>query len=112
MLEEQDEPLEVGGLQLAVDTIKRMRNGVGDLTGLKVALQGEDVIAKDHDVRMLRFGDSPYENVNLARILRKISRNLLADECIRQIRDFEATVDRIVIRDGHVIHPALEQLPV
>src|SRR6266404_9520553 len=112
MFEEQDEPLEVGGFQLAVDTIKRMRNGVGDLTGLKVALQPQDVIAKDHNVRMLRLGDSPYENVNLARILRKISRNLLAYERIRQICNFEATIDRIVIGDGDVIHPALEQLPV
>src|ERR1700682_604729 len=112
MLEEQDEPLKVGGFQLAVDTIKRMRNGVGDLTGLKVALQREDVIAKDHDVRMLRFGDSPYENVNLARILRKISRNLLTYECIRKICNFEATIDRVLIGDVDVIHPALEQLPV
>src|ERR1700682_1080163 len=112
MLEEQDETLELGDFQLAVDTIKRMRDGVGDLTGLKVALQGEDVIAKDHDVRVLRLGDTPYENVNLARILRKISRNLLTDERIRQISNFEATVDRIVIGDRDVIHPALAQLPV
>ena len=112
MFEEKDEALEMGNLQLAVDTIKRMRDGVGDLPGVKIALQGKNVIAKDHDVRVLRFGDSPDEDVNLARILRKIGRNLLADECIRQIRDFEATIDRIVVRDRDVIHPALEQLPV
>ena len=44
--------------------------------------------------------------MNLARIVRKMSRNLLADECVRQVRDLEATVDRVVIGDGDEIHPA------
>ena len=40
----------------------------------------------------------------------KISRDLLADERPRQVRNFQTTIDRVVIGDGDVIHPALEQL--
>jgi dihydroxyacid dehydratase/phosphogluconate dehydratase len=48
--------------------------------------------------------------VQLAAVLRKKSRDLLADECSRQVRNFQATIDRIVIGNCDVIHPAFAQL--
>jgi hypothetical protein len=83
MFEKQDEPLQMGRFELAVNAVKRMGNSVRDLPGLKVLLQLKDVLAQSHDVLMLRLRDSPNEKMNLARILRKISRNLLTDKCIR-----------------------------
>lgn len=48
--------------------------------------------------------------MQLAGIVRKIRRDLFTDKSARQMRNLEATLDRIMIRDGDVIHPALEQL--
>jgi hypothetical protein len=48
--------------------------------------------------------------VQLAGVIRKIRRDLFADKSARQVRNLEAARDRIVIGDGDVIHPALEQL--
>ncbi len=83
MLEEQNQPFEMRGVELAVDAVERMRDGVRDRFFLQVALQVENVLAQGDDLGVLRFGNSPDEQVNLARILRKISRNLLADKCMR-----------------------------
>jgi hypothetical protein len=82
MFEEQDQPLEMRRFQLAVDAIEGMRDGVGDVSGLEITLEGQDVVANDDNVGMLGLADSPDQDVNLAGILRKICRNLLADECI------------------------------
>ena len=79
MFEEQDEPLEMGGFQLAVDTIKRMRNGVGDLTGLKVALQREDVIAKARDLMAPVLG---------AAVCGKLIQKVFALETVKTVLEF------------------------
>src|SRR5262249_61739913 len=42
----------------------------------------------------------------------KIRGDLFADECPRQVRNLQATIDRVVISNGDVIHPAFEQLVV
>ena len=50
--------------------------------------------------------------MQLARIVRKIRRDLFTDKSARQMRNLEAAFDRIVIGDGDVIHPAFKQLLV
>ena len=89
---------------------KRVRDCVSDLRTLQVPLQIEDVFADAFDIAMLLFGNPPHQNVQLAGIVRKISSNLLADECPRQVRNFQAAIDRVVIGDGHEIHPTFAQL--
>jgi len=42
--------------------------------------------------------------------VRKVSGNLLADEGPRQVRNFQATIDRVMIGNGNVIHPTFAQL--
>jgi hypothetical protein len=42
--------------------------------------------------------------------MRKVGSNLLADEGPRQVRNFQAAIDRIVIGNGNVIHPTFAQL--
>src|SRR4051812_47716946 len=110
MLEQEDETLQMCGLELAVDTVEGMSDGMGDLAGVKVALKGENVVANDDNIGVLLLGDAPNEEMNLARILRKIRRNLLAYERVRQIRDRQAPVDGVVVGDGHVIHPLFREL--
>ncbi len=83
MFEEQDQALKMRRFQLAIDAVERMRHRVRDLSGLKITLQGKDVVANDDDVGMLSFGNAPNQNVNLTRILRKISRNLLTNKRVR-----------------------------
>jgi hypothetical protein len=48
--------------------------------------------------------------VQLAGVVRKVSSNLLADKAPRQMRNFQAAIDRIVIGNGNVIHPTFAQL--
>ncbi len=59
---------------------------------------------------MLCFGNAPNQDVNLTRILRKITCNLLTNKRLRQPRYAQTTLDRIMVGDRHVIHPSLEQL--
>ncbi len=84
VLEEQNEPLEMRGAELAVDAVKRMRDGMGDRFLLEERLKIENILAQTRNLRVLRFGKAPNEQINFTRILRKISRNLLADKCISE----------------------------
>ena len=82
-----------------------MRDSVRDLRALQVPLQIEKIFANAFDLAMLRFRNPPYQNVQLATVVREISGDLLADEGPRQVRNFQAAIDRVVIGDGNVIHP-------
>ena len=48
--------------------------------------------------------------MQFAGIIRKIRGDLFADKSAWQVRNLQAARDGIVIGDGDVIHPALEQL--
>jgi hypothetical protein len=50
--------------------------------------------------------------VQLARIVGKICGDLFADKGAWAVNNLQAAFDHIVVSDGDVIHPALEQLPV
>src|SRR5437870_5118465 len=110
MFEEQNESLEVRRFELAVNAVERMRDRMRDLTGLQISLERENVVAEQDDVVVLLFGNAPDQNMNLARVLREIGRNLFTNERVRQIANGQTTVDRVVIGDRDEIHPALEQL--
>src|SRR6266480_3574447 len=112
MFEEQNQALEMRGLQFAVDAVERMRDRVDNFSALQIALQRKNIVPDNNDVGVLLFRNSPDQDVNLARILRKISGDLLADERVGQIADRQTTVDRVVIGDGDKVHPALDQLPM
>src|SRR5713226_5265870 len=96
------------GFQFAIDTVERMRHRMRDLSGLEVALQRKNIVADDSYVGMLCLGNTPNQDVNLARILRKITCNLLTNKRLRQLRYAQTTLDRIMVGDRHVIHPPLE----
>ena len=78
MLEKQDQALEMRGGQLAVDAVKRVSDGVRQRLLLQEGLKIENVVAKAADFGVLRLRKTPDKQINLARILRKISRNLFA----------------------------------
>ena len=73
-------------------------------------MQLENVAAKDGNIVVLRFGNSPNQQVNLARVLRKISRNLFADERLQPICNRETAINRVVVCDCDEVHPARAQL--
>jgi hypothetical protein len=87
-----------------------VRDCVSDLRTLQIPLEIEDVFADAFDIAMLLFRNAPHQNVQLACIMRKVGSNLLADEGPRQVRNFQAAIDRIVIGNGNVIHPTFAQL--
>ena len=85
MFEEKNETLEMSGFEFAVDAVKGMRDGVNDLFRLQIALKIENVFAQLRDLIVLRFRNSPREEIYFAGILREVSRDLFADERIRLI---------------------------
>ena len=86
-----------------------MRYRVRDLAALQISLQRENIVPDNDDVVALLFANAPDQNVNLARVLRKISCDLLADESVGKVANLQATVDRVVIGDCNKIHSAFEQ---
>ena len=105
MFEKENQALDMRGLKFAVDAVKRMRHRMRDRFALQIGLELEDVFTRVHDVRVLRFRYSPNQKVNLAGIVREISRDLFADEGVRQIGNLKAALDAVVIGDGDEIHP-------
>ncbi len=91
MLEEENQALQMRGLQFAVDAVKRMRHRMHDRLALQIGLQLENVVADAHDLGVLGFRDSPNEQVNLAGIVREISRDLLADKSVRKVGDLRGS---------------------
>jgi hypothetical protein len=110
VFEQKNELLEVHCLEFAVHTVQRVRDCVSDLRTLEVSLKIEDVFADAFDVAVLLFGNPPHQNVQLAGVVRKVSGHLLADEGPRQVRNFQAAIDRVVIGNRDVIHPTFTQL--
>src|SRR2546421_1056539 len=110
MFEEQNQTLEMRGLEFAVDAVERMRHGVGNFSALQIALQRKNIVPDNNDVGVLLFSNAPDQDVNLARILREISCDLFTNERVGQIADRQTTVDRVVVGNGDEIHPALDQL--
>src|SRR5437588_6704260 len=98
----------MGGSELAVHAVKRVRHGVGDFSTLQIALESKNIIANNDDVIVLLFGNAPNQEMDLAGVLRKISCDLLADESVRQIANFETTINRVMIGQGYEIYDALE----
>jgi hypothetical protein len=77
-----------------------------DRLPLKITLQIENVVAHLDDFGVLSLGDSPDEDVDLARVLREVGCDLFADECPGQIRNLQVPVDRVVVGNGDEIHAA------
>ena len=103
----------MGGLKFAVNAVKRMRNRMRDLRGLEVALQVKDIVADAFDFAVLLLLKFPRQGRAILHwILRKIGCNLFTDKSVRQICNLQTALDRIVISDRDVIHPALQQLPM
>ena len=65
VLEEQNESLEMRGAQLAVDAVKRVRDGVRDRLLLQESLQIKNVVAQADDLVVLRLRKAPDKQVIL-----------------------------------------------
>ena len=50
--------------------------------------------------------------MQLAAVVREKRRDLFANKRASQVRNLDAALNGIVVCDGDVIHPALDQLPV
>ena len=58
---------------------------------------------------MLGLGDPPHKQVDTAFVLGEIDGHLLADNRPGQVRDLEASSDRIVVGKRDKLHPGLPQ---
>ena len=112
MFEEKDQPFQMCGGELAVDTVERVGNGMRNSIFRQVFLQLKNVATEDRDILVLRWRNPPNEHMNLTRVLRKISGNLFANKSVRFVRNRQTPVNAIVIGDGDKIHPALAQLRI
>jgi hypothetical protein len=58
---------------------------------------------------MLRFAQAPHEEMHRDAILGKMRGDLFAQKNTRSFRDFQASIDRIVVGDRHELHSLLAQ---
>ena len=104
MPEKEDELLQVSRRELPVDAMEGMGHGMGDRVGKKVFLKIKNIFTGGLDVAVLRFGDAPDQDGNSAFIIRKMPADFLADDHIRKMRDFKASVNGVLIRERHILH--------
>src|ERR1043165_8375966 len=97
VFEQQNQALEVRRLELAVDAVERMSDGMSDPGRLEITLENKNVVAGNLDVGMLRFGNAPGRNVTLGRGLGEKGRVLFANKRVGEILNLETTGDRVVI---------------
>ena len=72
MLEQKNQPLEMRRFEFAVDAVKRMGHSVGDPLDCADNCCRSKMFSRAPPIsRVLRFGDSPDQQMNLARVLGK-----------------------------------------
>ena len=91
---------------------ERVGHRVRDVVLLEPGRQLVNVAPQRLNLRVLRLGDTPGEQVNLHIILGEKGRDFLADERPRLARDLEAALNRVVVGEGDKIKPSLTQLAV
>ena len=70
-------------VELAVDAVKRVRDRMSDLPRSGGNVCRSKMLSRSvDDLGVLRFGNSPDQQIDFAWVLRKIRRNLLADKRI------------------------------
>jgi hypothetical protein len=109
MSKEQGKLHQVKRTELLFKTTKRPRNTVDDVLGGKVLLELVDIGAQLLQFLMLAFRDSPDEQRDTTPVLGEVSRHRLADKHPREIGNPEATLNAVVIREGHKIHSGISQ---
>ena len=77
---------------------------MGDPVTDEVLLEFVDIALQFLDLPVAGLGDPPDEDGNAATILGKGGGDRLAQERAGQVGDFQATVDRIVVREGDELH--------
>ena len=109
MPEQQREPLQMRRAQLAIHTVEWVSHRMRDALLEKVFLQVVNTLPHPLDLAVLRLVDPPHQNVHAAFILGKNRRDLLAHDHIRQVRDFEAAIDGVLVRERDEPHPRRPQ---
>ena len=104
MPEEEYELLQMQLSELAIHTVKGMSNRVGDVLRKKILLQVVDTFPRLLDIAVLGLRDTPNQKMHAAFVLWEDRGNLLADDHIRQVGDFQATIDGVLIRERHEAH--------
>ena len=102
--EQKDHALDVAHVELLVERVKRMRDGVREVFSGEVALQVEDVLAHSGDVAVLGLGEIPHEDVDFATVLGEIGGDFLAQKHARQVSDFQRAAERVVVGERDEIH--------
>ena len=85
MPEGQGKLLEVQGRQLLVGTVQGMRNSMRQRFFGQIALQIENIVPMRLDLPMLRFSETPYQNVHFALVVGKVCRHFLAKNHFGQV---------------------------
>ena len=81
-----------------------------DLCRLQVSLQLKNIFTYGINLAVLLFRNPPNKDVQLARIVGEIGSDLLADKRAGPIANLQATLNRIVVGNGDVVHSPVQQL--
>ena len=112
MTEKQNQPFPVIHRKAFVDRPERMRHGVRDALLLEVARQLVDIAPQPLDLRVLRLGETPSENMDLHIVLGEKRRDFLAEKCSGLAGDLQTSVDRVVVGERDEVEALFFQRPV
>ena len=104
MPEEQNELLKMQLGELAIHAVKGMSHRVGDILRKKILLQVVDALPCLLNIAVLGLCDAPHQKMHATFVLGENRGNFFADDHIGQVRDFEATIDGVLIRERHEAH--------
>ncbi len=110
--EEQQALLELRDRQPVVDPEERVGEGVREPSFPEPGDQRGEVPAQRLDLPMVGLVDAPDQDVDRRAILEKLCRHFARNEDAGQVGDLERAVDRVVVGEGHEVHPPVARDPV
>ena len=88
------------------DGVERVRQGAGDLVGVEVARARLDVVAVGLQPLVVVGGDAVAEDVHGLGLTAEARGQLDRQEDVGAVGDLLGSRDRVVVGDGHEVHPA------
>ena len=104
MTEHQREFLQMQRAEFSIQAVKGMGDSVREVLSEEVGLKVVNTLAGLLDLAVLSLVEAPYEHMDAAVVLGKNRGDLLAEDHIRHMGDFETAVDGVLVRERDEPH--------
>ena len=95
----------MAGRERGLHRVERVSEGGGDRVAMQVLGAGLDIVVVGLQPLVVSLGDAVTENVDRLGLALEPHRQLFGDEGAVEMGDFLRTGNRVVVGDGHEVHP-------